>query len=65
MPGKARIDTPGALHDIIIRGIERRRIFCDDSDRDSFLGRLGVVLGDTTTACFAWALIPNHVHLLY
>jgi REP element-mobilizing transposase RayT len=34
MPREARIDTPGALHHIIIRGIERRRVFYDDSDRD-------------------------------
>jgi len=27
MPRKARIDAPGALHHIIIRGIERRKIF--------------------------------------
>jgi putative transposase len=30
MPRKARIDARGALHHIIIRGIERRRIFIDD-----------------------------------
>ncbi len=33
MPRKTRIDTPGALHDIIVRGIERRKIFKDDTDR--------------------------------
>jgi hypothetical protein len=30
MPRKARIDAPGAVHHIILRGIERRRIFKDD-----------------------------------
>ena len=29
MSRKARIDTPGALHGIIIRGIEKRTIFKD------------------------------------
>jgi putative transposase len=33
MPRKARIDGPGAVHHIIIRGIERRRIFKDDLNR--------------------------------
>jgi len=33
MPRKARIDAPGALHHIIVRGIERRKIFYDDNDR--------------------------------
>jgi len=39
MPRKARIDEPGALHHIIIRGIERNKIFYDHSDRDNFLVR--------------------------
>lgn len=64
MPRKARIDAPGALHHIIVRGIERRKIFYDDEDRDNFLERLGTVLTDTETPCYAWALIPNHAHVL-
>ena len=64
MPRKARIDAPGALHHIIVRGIERRKIFYDDSDRDNLLQRLGIILIETKTPCFAWALIPNHLHLL-
>jgi putative transposase len=60
----ARIDAPGALHHIIVRGIGRRKIFDDDADRNVFLERLGAVLNDTDTACFAWALIPNHFYLL-
>jgi len=64
MPRKARIDAAGALHHIIVRGIERRKIFWDDADRDAFVNRLGQVLKETQTDCFAWALIPNHAHLL-
>ena len=64
MPRNARIDAPGALHHIIVRGIERRKIFKDDIDRLNFLDRLGKVLSETGTRCFAWALIPNHSHLL-
>lgn len=64
MPRRARIDVPGALHHIIVRGIERRRIFSDDRDRDNFVGRLGAIVKETETFCLAWALIPNHVHLL-
>ena len=64
MPRKARIDAPGALHHIIVRGINRRKIFFDDADRDDFLDRLGDILSDSQTACFAWALMTNHLHLL-
>ena len=64
MPRKARIDAPGALHHIICRGIERRKIFNDDKDRDNFLNRLGKILLEMETSCFAWVLMPNHFHLL-
>ena len=64
MPRKARIDAVGALHHIIGRGIEERRIFCDDADRDNFISRLGTIVSETATSCYAWALMPNHVHLL-
>ena len=64
MPRKARIDAPGALHHIIIRGIERKAIFKDNADRANFLERLGRIIPETETSCYAWVLMPNHVHLL-
>jgi putative transposase len=42
MPRKARIDAPGALHHIIIGGIEYQRIFRDDQDQGNFIERLGL-----------------------
>ncbi|MBN1842752.1 MAG: hypothetical protein JW883_10790 [Deltaproteobacteria bacterium] len=59
MPTKARIDAPGAFHHIMIRAIERGKIFREDADRVNFLDRLGTIVLDTQTQCFAWALIPN------
>jgi len=64
MPRKARLDAPGALHHIIVRGIERRKIFRDDTDRDDFLNRLGGILCESQTLSLGWSLIPNHFHLL-
>lgn len=64
MPRKARLDAPNALHHIISRGIEKRPIFKGNKDRDHFLERLEKVLQETGTPCFAWALMPNHFHLL-
>jgi REP element-mobilizing transposase RayT len=63
-PRKARIDAPGALHHVICRGIERRKIFWSDSDRDDLVERLGTILRETKTACYAWAVRPNDFHLL-
>ena len=54
MPRKARIDAPGALHHIIVRGIKRRKIFEDDTDRVNFLDRLGKVLSETGRNISAW-----------
>ncbi|HJX34673.1 MAG TPA: transposase [Desulfatiglandales bacterium] len=64
MPRKSRIDTPGALHHVIGRGINRQEIFTDTKDYITFLDRLGDLLIDTKTSCYAWALIPNHFHIL-
>ena len=64
MPRKARIDAPGAIHHIICRGIESRNIFWDDADRNDFLQRLEKILSESNTPCYAWALLPNHFHLL-
>jgi len=44
MPRVARLDTPGLLHHIIIRGIERRKIFDDDKDREDLIQRLSILL---------------------
>jgi len=55
------IDAQGELHQIIAGGVDRKRLLTDDVDRDIFLNRLENIL--TQTACFSWALIPNHFHL--
>ncbi|MBN1832114.1 MAG: transposase, partial [Deltaproteobacteria bacterium] len=60
----ARLDAPGVLHHVIIRGIERRKIFRDNKDRKNLLDRLNDLLPATKTACYAWALLSNHAHLL-
>jgi REP element-mobilizing transposase RayT len=65
MPRSARLDAPGVLHHIIIRGIERRKIFIDNNDREEFMVRLEKLLPVTKTSCYAWALIPNHAHFLF
>ena len=64
MPRKARLDAPGTLHHVIIRGIERRPIVDDDKDRDNFVSRLGDLAAETETGIFAWTLMTNHAHIL-
>lgn len=64
MPRHARLDAPGALHHVMARGIERREIFAADVDRQDFLGRLARLANAGAFEVFAWALLPNHFHLL-
>ena len=64
MPRHARLDIPGLLQHVIVRGIERRDIFLDDQDRQSFIDRFSTLLHKTNTECLAWALMTNHFHLL-
>jgi hypothetical protein len=59
MPRQARIDAPGAVHHVIVRGIERRTIFLDDQDRSNWIARLEKILTENRTPCFAWA---GHLH---
>jgi putative transposase len=64
MPRHARLDAAGALHHIIIREMERKPIFADDRDRADFVGRCGLLFPETSTTCYAWSILSNHVHLL-
>ena len=64
MARQPRLDAPGALHHIMGRGIERTRIFRTDQDREDFLNRLADLCIDGDLIVYAWALMPNHFHLL-
>jgi len=46
------------------RGIERSLIFLDDRDRNDFLSRVTRIFPECGTDCLAWALMPNHVHMV-
>jgi len=65
MPRLARLDSPGVLHHIMIRGIERRKIFRDNKDRNDLIERSSLILPETNTSCYAWALMSNHAHFLF
>jgi putative transposase len=64
MPRQARLDSPGTLHHIMIRGIEGRPIVNNDQDRNDFVRRLGELSVASGTPIYAWALMSNHAHIL-
>ena len=65
MPRQARLDVPGALHHIMVRGIDKSNIFRDIQDKTRFLERLGQNVQDAQCAVYAWVLMDNHVHILF
>jgi len=65
MPRQARLDVPGALHHIMVRGINKSAIFKDEQDRARFLERLGETVTEGQGRIHAWVLMNNHVHILF
>ena len=47
MPRSARLDAPGILHHVIIRGIERQDIFRNKADKEDFVDRLSKLVPGT------------------
>jgi REP element-mobilizing transposase RayT len=62
VPRGPRVDAPGQVHHVIIRGVERRRIFRDIHDYEDLLIRLDRLFPALGFRCFAWVLMPNHAH---
>lgn len=54
MPRLARLDAPGVLPHIMGRGIERRKIFLSNIDRNDFIGRLSALAQDGAMEIYAW-----------
>jgi REP element-mobilizing transposase RayT len=64
MPRLARLDAPGILHHVMGRGIERKKIFINDADRNDFIDRLAALAEEGAMDVYAWVLMPDHFHLL-
>ena len=58
-----RIEIEDGWYHVISRGIERREIFRDDSDRTDFLERLFGLTESHGVLVHAYCLMQNHFHL--
>jgi REP element-mobilizing transposase RayT len=65
MPRIARLDAPGVLHHVMIRGIEGKKIFRNNKDRKDFIERLAKLCPEMGINCYAWAFMSNHAHFLF
>ena len=59
-----RINVAGGWYHITARGDNRERIYCEKTDYSHFLELLGEMSGRFGVHVHAYALMPNHYHLL-
>jgi putative transposase len=60
----ARMIVPGAPHHVTQRGNRREPIFLEPGDEAIYLDLLSARLKRHGVACWAYCLMPNHVHLI-
>ena len=61
MARQLRLEHPGAVWHITSRGNERKDIFRDDKDRETFLGLLTEAVAVFGWKLHAYVLMANHV----
>ena len=64
MPRAARTRSSTGIYHIMLRGVNRQRIFEDREDALRFLSTLDRFKKEQRVALYAWCLMGNHVHLL-
>ena len=64
MPRHLRVEFPGAIYHVTIRGNARQKIFNDDHDRARFLLRLADSVETYGERLYLFCLMSNHVHLV-
>jgi putative transposase len=60
----ARMIIPGVPHHVTQRGNRRERIFFEAGDEAVYLDLLSSQLRRCAVECWAYCLMPNHVHLI-
>ena len=60
----SRMIIPGVPHHVIQRGNRRAPIFFEPGDETIYLDLLAAQLERKGVACWAYCLMPNHVHLI-
>lgn len=64
MSRQPRLSLPGQLHHVLLRGNGSQPVLVDEADRDRFVSLLAVHAPAQGVALHAWALMPDHIHLL-
>jgi len=64
MPRHARVRSDSGMYHVMLRGINKQRIFHETVDYQCFLDTLRAYRDICGFQLYAWCLMPNHVHLL-
>jgi len=64
MPRSARKKSGSGIYHVILRGINKQRIFEDDQDNRKFLEKLKTYQEISRYEVYAYCLMSNHIHLL-
>ncbi|MDW7739030.1 MAG: transposase [Bacillota bacterium] len=64
MPRQAREKSNTGIYHIMIRGINKQKIFLDRNDREKFLSALLKYKKSSGYDVFGYCLMDNHIHLL-
>ena len=64
MARQGRERSKSGIYHVMVRGINRQDIFCDDEDRQQFMKILHRVKENSGCELYAYCLMDNHVHLL-
>jgi len=59
-----RLDWEDALHHIMVRGIDGKGIFLEESDKSDLIARFDELVLEMDVNIYAWVIMPNHFHLL-
>lgn len=64
MARRARIVLPGFPHHVTQRGNRRQQTFFEDADYALYRDLMAAACAAHGVRCWAWCLMPNHVHLV-
>lgn len=64
MPRSAREKSSTAIYHVVLRGINRQRIFEDEQDHQRYLDTIKTYKETSGYTLYAYCLMSNHIHLL-
>lgn len=64
MSRKPRKHSVSGIYHVILRGNNQQNLFCDNQDREFFLGRMKKYASELGIGIYTHCLMSNHVHIL-